>query len=269
MTEIFDNIRNLYTFKAPCFELKEHIEFFSETTVKAEYDSILESGCIIKLFPSFTPTIWINLGSSYQLKTTKKHHLIDKNKDILLLRDTIVERVIQPNDHIFTIKFHPSAFELIFGLPQSKIGSSIIDLQDIISPFFIEKLKKKDSFEERVELLEELFLSKLKKNQTEKWLFELVNSATSCFMASKMELKNAPIAAQFFISEKSFYRYFKQAIGTNPKNYFSILRARNALMAYQNNKTAFSPYDFGYFDYGHFSKDVVNFTGSMLSTFKP
>jgi methylphosphotriester-DNA--protein-cysteine methyltransferase len=79
--------------------------------------------------------------------------------------------------------------------------------------------------------------------------------------------KNKGIANDLYITEKSLYRYFKQTIGTNPKNYFATVRARTALTAYNMNKTQFSPYDFGYYDHGHFSKDVVKFTGQPLSTY--
>ena len=35
MTEIFDNIRKLYQFKAPCEGLVDHIDFFSESSLDA------------------------------------------------------------------------------------------------------------------------------------------------------------------------------------------------------------------------------------------
>ena len=107
MTEIFDDIRKLYTFKTPCNELRNYIEFFSETSIDATNQHIHTEKFTVKLFPSYTPTIWINLGSPYYLKNGNQQFFIDVNTDILLLRDDIVERTNFRTDNIFTVKFHP------------------------------------------------------------------------------------------------------------------------------------------------------------------
>jgi AraC-like DNA-binding protein len=268
MTEIFDDIKKLYKFKKPCFELQKYIEFFSESSVKSNLEFIEEKEFTVQLFPSFTPTIWLNLGAPYKLKNGFEHKLIGEKGDVLVLRHTIVERTILPTDNIFTIKFYPSAFEALLGISQAEIGHNIVDVNDIISPLILKKLKGLGTFEDRIALLEQFFVDKLHGNSSENHLFNIITVATDSFMESGMELKNNALASQLCLSEKSFYRYFKQGVGTNPKNYFSILRARNALVAYQKDKKGFSPYDFGYFDFGHFSKDVVHFTGRSLSSLK-
>jgi AraC-like DNA-binding protein len=80
-----------------------------------------------------------------------------------------------------------------------------------------------------------------------------------------MECKVADLASQLSVSEKTLYRYFKKAIGTNPKDFLLVSRCRDALSAYRKRKASFSPYDFGYYDFAHFSKEVVRFTGSTLT----
>jgi AraC-like DNA-binding protein len=267
MTEIFDDIRKLYTFQNPCGELSPFIEFFSETSLEAMSEYIQSEAFTVKLFPSFTPTIWINLGAPYYLKNGEKISKIEEKADILLLRNTIVERINLPTDHIFTIKFYPSAFEALFGVSQSKIGDKLIDVTEIIEASVIKKLKEAASFDDRIDLIEAFFLEKLSKNAQKHFPFICINGAIDNYFQSGMAAKNKGIANDLYISEKSLYRYFKQAIGTNPKNYFAIVRARTALTAYNLNKQAFSPYDFGYYDHGHFSKDVVKFTGQSLSSY--
>jgi AraC-like DNA-binding protein len=267
MTEIFDDIRKLYHFQNPCTELSPFIEFFSETSLEAMAEHIQTEAFTVKLFPSYTPTIWINLGSSYTLKTGEKYKQIDANMDVLLLRNAIVERHNLATDNIFTIKFLPSACEAFFGISPSKIGDNIIDVHDIISPIIIKKLKNLSTLSERVTLLESYFLDKLAKKTVSKFPFTCVYNAIENYFQSGMVHKNNEISSNLYVSEKTMYRYFNQVVGTNPKNYFSIMRARKALIVYNSDKNGFSPYDFGYYDYGHFSKDVVKFTGQSLSSF--
>ncbi len=267
MTEIFDDIKKLYAFKNPCLELAKYIEFFSESCPNESGELIGEDELTVKLFPSFTPTIWLNLGTPYKLKNGHKTTLVSEKSDVLVLRNAIVERTILPTDNIFTIKFYPTAFQAIFGISQTKIGDSIVDVHALIPSVILKKMKGLASFEERIILLENFFLGKLAENRQKNHQFGIIQAATNSFIKSGMEMKNTELANQLAVTEKSFYRYFKQTIGTHPKNYFAIVRARTALMAYKNSKSSFSPYDFGYFDYGHFSKDVFRFTGSSLSFF--
>jgi AraC-like DNA-binding protein len=268
MIEIFDNIKQLYTFKNPCSELSRFVEFFSETSQAAMSEYIHTETFTVKLFPSYTPTIWINLGAPYYLTNGTQCSRIEERMDVLLLRNTIVERKNLSTDNIFTIKFYPSAFEAIFGISQSKIGDKIIDVQDIIQPLTLKKMKTASSFEDRIILIESFLLDKLRHNAQKQFPFICITEAIEAFFQSEMVDKNVEIAQKLHISEKSLYRYFKHVIGTNPKNYFSIVRARTALTAYNQNKIPFSPYDFGYYDYGHFSKDVIKFTGQSLSSFQ-
>src|SRR5688572_28789530 len=101
MIEIFDNIRKLYRFKTPCKELLDHIEFFSESSLDAMDRYIGADRFTVKLFPSYTPTIWLNLGAPYQLVNGSTNHVINERTDILLLRNGIVERRNLPTDNIF------------------------------------------------------------------------------------------------------------------------------------------------------------------------
>src|SRR5688572_18007197 len=99
MTEIFDNIRKLYLFKSPCLELTSYIEFFSETSLTATGHYIDTEEFTVKLFPSYTPTIWINLGTPYFLKNGSNWKAIDESTDVLVLRNEIIERKNLPTDN--------------------------------------------------------------------------------------------------------------------------------------------------------------------------
>ncbi|PSR51949.1 AraC family transcriptional regulator [Adhaeribacter arboris] len=266
MTEIFDDIRKLYLFRTPCPELMDYIEFFSETSLEATHHYIQEERFSVKLFPSFTPTIWLNLGAPYQLLNDSSLVKVDQAADILVLRSTTLERKNFPTDNIFTIKFLPMGFEAIFGYSQATIGTSVINAHDLLGSDVIQKVKGLPTLNDKALFLEDLFLAKLQKNFPNQFYVATIQKAIALFSQSSMEAKLQELAGQLHVSEKTFYRYFQKAIGTNPKDFFLVTRCREALSVYKKNKHSFSPYDFGYYDFAHFSKEVKRFTGAHLTT---
>ena len=264
MVEIFDDIRKLYQFRAPCEELAGYIDFFSETSLEATRKYITTEKFTVKLFPSYTPTIWINLGSPYQLTNGSKQFLIDADTGILLLRNNIVERTNLKTDNIFTVKFHPGGFEAVFGIEQNKIGSAVININTLLPADLLYKLKHIDGFEERITLLQDYFLHLLNLKFADNYLYKKVLDAVNTYTLSHMTYSNNKLAGELAITDKTLYRYFKNLVGIAPKNYFSIVRARIALTTYVCNKETFSPYDYGYYDMSHFRKAVVKFTGQKL-----
>lgn len=264
MVEIFDNIRKLYRFSDPSPALAPYIEFFSESSVEAMQQHIDAANFTVKLFPSYTPTIWINLGSPYLLKNGAQYQKISHNEDILVLRNEIIERNNLPTDNIFTVKFNPGGFEAIFGISQTKIGSQIIPLQQIISASIIHQLKRLEGLEERRNLLERFFLDTItKQRQAQQHYLLRVQQALNQFQEGTTTIQE--LTKQLCITEKTLYRYFLHVVGASPKHYFGTVRARQALTVYAANPAAFSPYDFGYYDRSHFYKEVIKFTGQKLS----
>jgi AraC-like DNA-binding protein len=269
MVEIFNNIRKLYRFETPCEELVDYIEFFSETSLDATRQYVGTNAFTVELFPSYTPTIWINLGSSYQLKNGNRWYYIDKDKDVLLLRSEIVERRNLPTDNIFTVKFNPGGFEAVFGMEQEKIGCNIIYLDELVAPSIIRKLKKLDCFNSRVIFIQRYFLDLLNSKFGESYLYNRVMETVSRYIHSGMSFQNNKLAAEMALTDKTLYRYFKHLVGASPKEYFSTIRARTALTAYVTDRESFSAYDFGYYDNSHFYREVVKFTGRKLSSYCP
>lgn len=89
MVEIFDNIRKIYTFTEACPELADHIEFFSESSVESTQKYIGNSNFSVKMFPSWTPTFYINLGAPYLIAVggrvdCQKQNVIFSNSNITL-----------------------------------------------------------------------------------------------------------------------------------------------------------------------------------------
>jgi AraC-like DNA-binding protein len=267
MVEIFDNIRKIYTFSEACPELADHIEFFSESSFEATKKYINGEHFSIKMFPSWTPTFYINLGEPYIIMSGNKRHFVQADQDILVLRNSNVERYNTPSDNIFTVKFHPGGLEAVLGISQLKCVDQVTGLQKILPDKLLRDIRRPLSFEERCLLMQQYLLNAFKHRRQEDHYLRFVHDCIDRYEAAGMLLNTSQMAEKMFVSSKTINRYFNRVVGLPPKNYFSILRARTALTAYVNHKQTFTPYDFGYYDMSHFYKEVVNFTGSKLTLY--
>jgi hypothetical protein len=132
--------------------LAGHIEFFSESSADATHTHVGDASFSGKMFPSWTPTFWFNLGSPYQLNIDNRQYSIPAGMDIFVLRDKIVERINQPTDHIFSVKFFPGGLEAIFNIDQSTLQARVIELEQILPASLIQKAKRLTTFSEHVHL---------------------------------------------------------------------------------------------------------------------
>ncbi len=265
MIEIFDDIRRLYTFSAPCDELSAYIEFFSESSPAATRIHTHNKHFTVKMFPSWTPTFWFNLGRPYQLAMQDHIQWMRPGSDVLLIRNGIVERQNDPQDHLFSVKFYPGALEAVLGLDQSKMQNQVISLYNMLPPQLVAQVHQQNGLAGRQALLQQFFLQQLRKQKKRDHYIRFINETIACYTNGAMQYNVNELAAKLFTSSKTINRYFNQVIGINPKNYFSILRARTALTAYITQPLAFDPAIFGYYDSSHFYKEMIRFTGKQLA----
>jgi hypothetical protein len=261
VTEIFDDINKLYQFSAPQGALAPFIEFFSESLNE---DNVTPADCqpfSVKLFPSWTPTIWINLGPAYELQTARRTVRVRQDDDVLILRDGIVTRYNRAADHIFTIKFYPGGLGAILGLRQPSLINKIIKAADIIPAALIQRIKQQDGFAARRHLLENFFRVQLQKQQPADHYRKLVTDSIDFYCGTAMKYNTSQVAEKMFVTSKTINRYFHHIIGISPKKYFSIIRARKALTLHKADKNGFDPSMHGYYDMSHFYKETAGFTG--------
>lgn len=265
MTEIFDNIRKLYRFYAPTNELADYIEFFSESSASETYRHVADNRFAIRMFPSWTPTFYINLGPIYQLAAGNSYYLINQHTNVLILRNNIVERHNLPTDSIFTVKFFPGGLEAILGINQVQFMDQVVHLETVFPVTIIQRVKQLACFEERIVLLQHYFLSQFQQQQQADHYRQFVADTIGTFTSSGMILNTAQLADRLFATSKTINRYFHRVIGTPPKNYLATLRTRVALSGYVDPKNRFFPDQYGYYDMSHFYKDVLRLTGKKLS----
>lgn len=265
MVEIFQNIRKIYKFSAPCEELADYIEFYSQSVLDLSAQQVKAEFSTVKMFPSWTPTFYINLGSPYYIDLKNIRYHVKEQQDVLLLRNEDVTRHKLTTDNIFTVKFNPGGLEAVLGFNQVPVIDKLIDLNQILPPQLLQKIKQPLSFEERVIIIETFLLDKLIKQTTSDHYVKMVNDSIGEYRGTGMQLNTSKVAERLFITSKTINRYFNRVIGTPPKNYFSIMRGRNALTAFVNDRESFVPIDYGYYDLSHFHKDVMNLTGQRIT----
>ena len=218
------------------------------------------------MFPSWTPTFYFNLGEPYEIAIGSKHYFIEADEDILILRNSIVERYNTPTDNIFTVKFYPGSLEALLDIKQNLLIDKVANLNKILPVKLLHSIKQLSSFDERVELIQDFFLLNYRKKQD--YYVDFVKDTINTYADTGLQFNNNELAEKMFTTSKTINRYFNNVIGTSPKNYFSIMRARTALTGYVNSKAQFIPFNYGYYDMSHFYKDVVKFTGQKLSVNK-
>lgn len=264
MTELFNDIRSLYRFEPPCGELKNYIEFFSESCLEAT-KQIVNGECFsIKMFKSWTPTFWINLGPSYNLVLDGTVHRIKANSTIAVVRAVTAERVNHPSDHLFTVKFYPGALNHLIGIDQTKLISGLVQLNEILPGLLIQRIKSAECFEQRIFLMEQYLLQRMAAKKTGDHYTNLVMQTIAFYHEGGMKFNVSELACKSFTSSRTLTRYFERVIGISPKQYFETVRARTALSSFLNDRRGFDATAFGYYDNSHFYRSVVCFTGERI-----
>ncbi|WP_022826390.1 hypothetical protein [Hymenobacter norwichensis] len=110
MVEIFQNIRAPHEFMPPCEELAPYVIFFAQSaSVALASVPLTEPTRLLagKMFASWTPTCYINLGPGYSIDLAEQRYHVQAGEDVLLLRNTTVVRHKSAADCLLTLKFYP------------------------------------------------------------------------------------------------------------------------------------------------------------------
>ena len=264
MTELFDNIRGIYDFSPPCEELRPFVEFFSESSPERTATFAADKDFVVEMFPSWTPTFWINLGAPYNLTTGHGSYRVPPGSDILVLRDSTTTRHNRPGDHLFSVKFFPGGLEAVLGISQPGFIGTIVPLSRILPATLIARVKTAGCFQQRKTLLQDFLLASLSGRPKKDHYTALVRDSIGFFDKAGMHPNTSEVAGRHFIHSRTINRYFHHVIGLAPKKYFTIVRARAALASFLADRKQFSPEEFGYYDGSHFYKAIRQFTGRRM-----
>ena len=191
--------------------------------------------------------------------------------DGFLPRPGYIECFHQPGNSLFGIKFKvsPVIFEKKVDFADYK--GSIFPLSYLVDPGLLEKTKKANSFDKRVQLLMKYYEQQLNKYEGS---LQTVNIVTSILEnAAKQNNYNPPIEALAIknkISARTLQRYFLICTGVNSKNALQILRIRKAINMMLTTPGKFHFSDYGYYDFSHFYKHLKQFLhNDTLKQIKP
>jgi len=263
VTEIFENLKRFFVFAEPPLALNEYVEFFAESSASQVTATGSNEVFACRMFPSYTPTFFINLTGNYGLQLDQQHFRIAAGQDILLLRDTSVQRFNSPEDNIFTVKFHPGTLRQLFDITPAQLNAGPMMLDVFLPQILLKAIKTAGSFADRVGLMSDYLLEKAYRNSPD-FEWQVLDRALHDQQWQEAQPLIYEIAGSLHVSSKTLTRYFVKDLGVSPKKYFSVIRFRKALAAYLHSNHTFHPFDYGYYDHSHFSRDVFRVTGKRL-----
>ena len=127
-----------------------------------------------------------------------------------------------------------------------------------------ERLLYAETNVERIRIVEEVLVSKLKRNIID----PLVLHAAQQIKSNQGNTRINELIETLNISRDAFEKRFRQTIGTTPKQFSNITRIRSLIDRAKDHKTLTElAYSYGYFDQSHFIKDFKLFTGQAPSHF--
>ena len=164
---------------------------------------------------------------------------------------------------LFGVYFYPHALKTLFDLPASALTNVMVDSESLWGPegkLLEEEVILAPDSEARIKLVSGFLLKRVKAvEKREQSFITLMKN-----VIDNNSLMSIPaFADDFNLSRRQLERRFKELSGFSPKDFFRIIRFRNALKGSEHpDKTlAQIAVDSGYYDQSHFSHEFRKFSG--------
>jgi AraC-like DNA-binding protein len=252
-----DHFENDYHRVKPAKELEGFIDFFWET----RFDELLQQypdGFSDALFPNIGYTYLINLGTAFVMQIGDKK--FNMKTDGFLPRNKSVECYHRQGNKLFGIKFKISPIIFKTKVNFAEYREYIYPLSYLMEQTEIDKVKKANSFEERVAVLNSYFQSIIK-NYSGSWEAIRIVSEILQYSYNNNDFITSveEFAMQYRISDRTLHRYFETTTSLSSKKALQILRIRKAVQQIANSPGDFTYERYGYYDYSHFCKHLKHF----------
>lgn len=164
--------------------------------------------------------------------------------------------------------FKEGAASAFFKQPVHELFKESISLDNFMlrSELLIleEKLQESKSDKQRISIIENFLISKLNPVRQD----ILVLSAMSMIYKSRGNIRIKELAKSLHISQSPLEKRFRQAVGTSPKKFSSLVRFRNSVAQYRPDTSLTDlGYETGFYDQAHFIREFRNFTGDSPEIF--
>ena len=196
-----DHFETNYHRVPPPARLSHLIDFFWETRFEHLWEQFPD-GFSDAQFPNIGYTYIINLGTPFVMQIGEKK--FPMKTDGFLPRYNPIECFHKPGNHFFGIKFRISPVIFEKKVDFSEYHGYIFPLSYLLDQHVIDKVKKAaSSFEERIGILSEYFLSVLAEFEGSMHPVKIVSEILDrCFQKNQFTVSIESLAAQYNISSQ-------------------------------------------------------------------
>jgi AraC-like DNA-binding protein len=165
---------------------------------------------------------------------------------------------------IVAARFFPDGLAPFLPVPIVALENKAVPVADLFGEegkLTEERIFSAISLHERVKIIEEFLLSRLRSPQT---IDSITKSCIVEIFQSHGQLGMAELAGKMNITRRNLERRFSSVIGMSPKQLSKVIRLQATLkMLQQKQFTSLTSlaYENGYYDQAHFIKDFKDFTG--------
>jgi len=240
----------------------QHIEFFHTDHFEEHYHRVKPrpgpEGFSDALFPNIGYTYLINLGTPFSMQI--ENEIFEMKKDGFLPRQRAIECYHRQGNQLFGIKFKISPVIFKNRINFSEYKAFIYPLTYLMEQAVIDKVKNAGSFVERVQLLEEYFLS-IVEAYSGSWepIRIVAEILQRCDEQNDFTVSVESLAEQYGISARTLQRYFEATTSLSSKKALQIMRIRKATTHLVNSPANFHYTLYGYYDRSHFYKHLKSF----------
>jgi AraC-like DNA-binding protein len=253
---------------APADKLKPFILTYYTLELNGEeeyFDTAFATGCVEMMF---------NIGEGiWQTKKADGYQTHPSAELWGQVLEPISFKAIGKNNRMFGVRFYPESASLFLDDDVFHFNNQISSLHDAMGndiPLLHERIFEAASIQEKINIFDQFFLSKLIRNEKYLNKTRLVKSALTQINLKEGYLDLEKIANQYNISSRYLNKLFVQNLGVSPKQYHQIIRFQQSLQLLNKGADSLTTiaYQSGYFDQSHFIKEFKKFTHTLPSDFQ-
>ncbi len=166
------------------------------------------------------------------------------------------------------IRFAPAGITAFTKMPVFEFTNQNISLplsETIFDKSFYERLPDMNSMRERINYLNQYFLTTLHKLYIPN---KQIEYAVAMIQRNNGQLSVRQIAEEVYLCERHFERKFKSAVGLSPKTFSNVMRfnyTRQYIKSHKEESLFSTSIACGYHDLAHMNKDFQRFSNSAPS----
>jgi|GEM_PF-232658 len=240
-----------------------------------EYFVLFKGNGMFQVNVSAQPFAYILFNFNHSLEFISQNQKLNTKKSFIepvALSPIKFNIKLDSESEILGAKIKPSFLYFITGIPLHLFSGNIIEISEIFNTDVNELLEKINSVNfltEKALIAEQYFLKKMKLSE-EKQVSDNINAVK--YLAANYFSTNSidDLLNTFNVSHRTLERHFTKYTGVSPKTMLSLVRFQKILEYVTVNKSLNLDklWDFGYYDYAHFSRDFKKYSGQTFENFK-